>query len=81
MRGGFMRFRTMRRLERRSLRRRRFRSLQQRQHRPIPILYQRLYLRQSCPESGDAGKIYIVSNGVLSIWNGTEMVKNGEQSA
>lgn len=32
------------------------------------------------PESGDAGKIYIVSNASY-YWNGTEMVKNGEQSA
>lgn len=32
------------------------------------------------PESGDAGKIYIVSN-VSYYWNGQEMVKNGEQTA
>lgn len=32
------------------------------------------------PESGEAGKIYIVSN-VSYYWNGEEMVKNGEQGA
>ena len=32
------------------------------------------------PESGDAGKIYIVSN-VSYYWNGQDMVKNGEQTA
>lgn len=31
------------------------------------------------PESGDAGKIYIVEN-VSYYWNGTEFVKNGEQA-